>query len=501
MIFNFSGKKKVTNTMKFFTWVLCTTLLTCPLVAQAASSEEDTDLSPSSLFLVRFPDGKEISLLGTMHTYNYKSLPDAVRSHIEELAECAAKKECILVQEQAEDRTVHLSSHLDASKENLEISSFQKWEKLVEEMVQTFLTPDEMFLLIKEFPHPLMVHELYTVYGSSMEYLFQQIKGLDMYVGELFPNEVSYGLDKDEDHPATDISPEKFTSYRLFAETVEEIEKKYWAPEKAQLLSSGKSTLEEEPWQKMFRKNLYQFFHYNPLFDSEDFATKFPKEGIPSIYRLQYRNQLWHTRLDEILPTAKNALIMVGMAHLGGETGLLNFFHQKGGHISQVWTNDPGSIMRKKPMDLTATPDLFERVTPETPLSLQPWKDCHRTSQIPGINSIGLWALIRLPLGEDYNPFSSGTIFDVDLDNFTVPSDLWSLPAGFSYPISQNNASYKLTFLSQYFPLLHEEEAQGYILTKYVSEGNYACEVHSISPEGLFVPREPKTTFTLSRQS
>lgn len=188
---------------------------------------------------------------------------------------------------------------------------------------------------------------------------------------------------------------------------------------------------------------------------------------------------------------------MVGIGHLGAETGLLPFFQAKGACIFQVWTTGSSSVKEERLLSCIQ-PGLWHNFSAETPLSLQPWAYYFLTNKIPGINSIEHSDLVSLPLSQDYNPFSAGNIFDLDLDTFTPPLDIGNLPTGFNYLISRNNSTYRITFLQPYLPLSQDERGNSWILTSPLSKEEYKGTVCFFSVKGTWVPRLPLVEFVLT---
>lgn len=253
MTFNFYGYNKIKNMkniVQFFIWVLATTIVVVsPLTSYTASVVEEQDFTPSPLFLVRFPDGKEISLLGTMHTYDYDSLPKAVKSHLEDLL---CEEDCALIAETGSSGD--FNTHKKALEENavkggLDPSAIKEWEELYKSMLDTYpQARQSRSIFQKKGPfHPLLILQAYTIYGLLIKDVFNYEQGLDHHILGLFSGKV-YELDRDADHPDTYISPEQYNSYELFEKTVKEITEQYWGPEKDQVSSQESTTTDGEKY-------------------------------------------------------------------------------------------------------------------------------------------------------------------------------------------------------------------------------------------------------------
>ena len=447
---------------------------------QASILAQETDpLVPTSLFRARFPDGKDISLLGTQHNLPYEALPPAVRHHIEALAKQASNCGCQLITE-ADDQRDHsamLADYLaelqyDAHQKGKDFASFTEWTDLWTEMFHFYIHPKAM----KPFPHPWFVQKMYDAYESTLEEMVTKEEGMDEHIEDLFPF-CDYALDKDEDFSVTSITPQDLRSYSLFEQSVSKV-KKLWTQEKEKIVlrSSGDPRKNSKKHHFNFATNLTYFFQYNPFFDSEDlFRKAYGKDA--DIYVLSYRNQLWHERFAEVFPSLRRCLVIVGMAHLGGETGLLNFFHQHGASVSQYWVsslpNRQGMVERT--LDFSS-PTLFQEISPETPSPLKKVAAYFLSMQLPDI-------------------------YFIDLRDLEYIAAAKSLSQGVSFSITKHKGTYTGILTSEYTPLTEAEKAISFILTFPTAEENvYHCEVHSLTTEGILVAREPKLTFTLERQ-
>jgi predicted 2-oxoglutarate/Fe(II)-dependent dioxygenase YbiX len=327
--------------MKFFIRVLFLFILASYFISQAAPGEDESTPLPTSLFRIQTSNEAPVYVLGSIHTKKRETYPKVVHETVRQIHQSGGHlfTEVLLEDDLTQVTRVLQQFSIETFSEGLNASALlhgkekeimDQWAEIYKNLIQTQCPHIEETLknlLLTHVPHPLFVSYLLELEEGSPSEAAQQ--GIDYHISELFSKENKYSLESQDARLSLALEEDHLRNFLMFEDTVKnlsaqasQIQSDAPSSVKAEVPEAKEEVVEEsEQW--------YRLFLANPLY----------KVSTPEFATLEERNQLWRTKLDEVLsdPHHKRPLLLVtGAFHLGGPTGLLEYFHQKGMSLFQI---------------------------------------------------------------------------------------------------------------------------------------------------------------------
>lgn len=287
---------------------------------------------PSSFFRVSFNSATEnprdIFLFGTMHIVPLEKTPTAIRTKLTTLSQDATVH---LVTELRHEGTLEDADHAEtfnamklatyepklresAAQKGKDSSSIAAWKEDCLQKLQDEQRSSEVL-------HPAIVL-MYKMIGASQTTYQLTEEGVDASLRTLFAHHALHHLETDADRIRLTFTEEDGTNsledFDAFELSVRELKKLVAEAqgEEDQPEGQAETQLDEQPYISLCRS-----FSANPL---TDLVKECMEDDISEIIG---RNKEWHHRIDDFLAHDSDPyLFAVGIAHLGGETGLLRHF-------------------------------------------------------------------------------------------------------------------------------------------------------------------------------
>ena len=312
----------------------------------------DSSFTPTTLYRVQVDlAAPPVYLLGSIHTKPHETYPVVVSQVIKKTSEEKGRLFTeINFKKDEEDMENFLKEvsmkewvdHLRASAKMHSNETLTKDSRLIEQCEQSYITwmtkqadiePQMKRLLERHIPHPFFVSYYLKLEKDSP--IDEEKKGIDHYASHLFPPEYQEGLETEKDRVSfAKDNKSHLENFLLFEMDVADCLKHFEesASEKENSDTGTKRASEAQ--------HAYEHVLSYPLYDFEGKQTHNMKE----------RNHLWRSKLDEFLstPLQQSLLILVGAYHLGGATGLLSYFSEKGMPIYRVYQDEKEKSLEKE---------------------------------------------------------------------------------------------------------------------------------------------------------
>lgn len=308
----------------------------------------DPSLTPTTLYRVQVNSAAPpVYLLGSIHTKPHETYPVIVSQVIKKTSE--------------EKGRLFIEVNLTKKEEDIEIFlqevSMKEWVDLLRESAQTHakdpaliehweqsyiawttkqdhIEPEMKRLLERHIPHPFFVNYYWKLEKDSPS--DKEEKGIDNYAAHLFAPEYQECLETDKDRVSFAKEHQAhLENFLLFEMDIADCLKHF------EESASEKENSDTGTKIATATQHAYEHVLYYPLYDFED-------READQTHSLKERNLLWQSKLDEFLstPLQQSLLILVGAYHLGGATGLLSYFSEKGMPIYRVYQDE-----REKPVE------------------------------------------------------------------------------------------------------------------------------------------------------
>lgn len=357
--------------MKKLVIILLVFLVNLGSMLHAASSEEASLVTPTTLFRVQPAEGKApIYLLGSVHTKPYETYPSVVLQAVDKAADNKGyifTEVSIAEPSDEEMNTLFKILSFDTFQSTLKKKA-QDWredESLISAWIDFYKEQcigQEMKPLIidaldpspgscaegsqdRELPlfHPSFIKYL-KAEGVSPALVKLSEQGLDMHAPKSFSLENQLFLETYEERFSITLRQEDLENFYIFKQDMEWLKALYAD-------ASSSPTLSEADLEA--QANIaYQLLCQYPLVD---FSPHMPSSHLPE------RNRAWARKLDSFFASStfdKPLLIIVGAAHLGGETGFLSYFHEKKMPIFHIHEGTDGLLVEK---EFKVDPALFDQ--------------------------------------------------------------------------------------------------------------------------------------------